>query len=553
MLRVCRWLIFFLIAAFLALFLLAPVAGSLVAGCSWELLGEAVRHPVVRSGLINAVAVATLTTGLAFLLALPLAVLSSRTRFAGQRLAEALVLLPLVTPPFTGALGLAQVFGRFGVLNSLGGWQIDWLGQYRFLAVCVVEALHLYPLLYLTLSANLSRHDDCLLEAARMCGASPWQRFRRVTLPLLRPGLFAGGILVFISSLTELGTPLLLDYHRIAPVQIYDGLSDILTGNRLPFAQMVILLVLAAVAYGLGRWLVLGRAGAAAAAGKSSGAGARPRRLSGMGTLGAWLVFGAVFGLAALPQTCVALIATHRDWYASILPRGFTLAHFNAALSHPLVVSSIRNSLLYAGLATVLAGIVGTLVAWITERWRPTGARLLDLVATAPLAIPGLILAFGYLALVARVPILHRLIDPIRDPTILLVIAYAVRRLPYVTRAAAAGFQQLGRSAEEAAATLGAGALTRFRRIVLPLIAVCLIPGLLLTFSFSMLEVADSLILAQKAVDYPITKVIYELTALLGPGPVLACAFSTWAMVFLALAIATARTWGQSLNPGKNP
>jgi iron(III) transport system permease protein len=129
-------------------------------------------------------------------------------------------------------------------------------------------------------------------------------------------------------------------------------------------------------------------------------------------------------------------------------------------------------------------------------------------------------------------------LNPTRDPTILLIVAYSVRRLPYVVRAAAAGFEQTSATLEEAAQNLGARPARAVVRITLPLIAANLIAGGLLAFAFAMLEVSDSLILAQKQVYYPITKAILELFQLLGDGRFLACALGVWAMLFLGLTIA---------------
>jgi len=164
---------------------------------------------------------------------------------------------------------------------------------------------------------------------------------------------------------------------------------------------------------------------------------------------------------------------------------------------------------------------------------------LLDACAMLPLAVPGLVLAFGYMALSQKGHIFHRF-DPVKNPTILLVIAYAVRRLPYIVRSAVAGLQQTSLSFEEAAASLGAGPFTAFRRITTPLIAANLIAGSILAFSFSMLEVSDSLVLAHKAAFFPITKAIFELSMLLGQGPTLASALGLWTMAFLGLSMLAA-------------
>lgn len=532
------WSAIVLVAAFLALFLLLPLGISVWQGLKPAVLGAALAHPVYQQGFLNAFAIAVVATALAMLIAVPLAWIGARYRFPGQRWLEPLALGPLILPPFVGAIGVAQLFGQYGAVNSalvsLGlitsGNGPDWLGDHRFALVCVLEALHLYPILYLTVAAGLTRLDGSLLEAAQLMGASAWTRFRRIVLPLIRPGLFGGGIVVFVWSFTELGTPLMLGYDRVTPVQIYHGLTE-LGSNPLPFALVVILLVVSVALYLLARLVFLKRHDALA--GKHAGVWV-PIRLSGWRAASAAGIVALIVFLAVAPHAAVALIAVSGSWYGSVLPESLTTRHLHDALAHPAVVPSVLNSLVYAGGATVLALIIGTFIAWVGTRWQPRGWQVLDTLAMLPLAIPGVILAFGFLVMVMSIPTLRALFDPVRDPTAILIIAYAVRRLPHVVRAGAAGLAQVPPVYEEAAASLGAGLGARLRRITLPLIAGSLAAGALLTFSFSMLEVSDSLILAQRHDAFPITKVLFELVNILGQGPAIACAFALWAMLFLA-------------------
>jgi iron(III) transport system permease protein len=123
------------------------------------------------------------------------------------------------------------------------------------------------------------------------------------------------------------------------------------------------------------------------------------------------------------------------------------------------------------------------------------------------------------------------------NPVPLLIIAYAVRRLPYVVRSAVAGLEQTPGELEDAALNLGAGRLRAVRTILVPLMAANLIAGGLLAFSFAMLEVSDSLILAQREVHFPITKAIYVLFERLGDGQHIASAMGVWAMALLGLTL----------------
>ena len=190
----------------------------------------------------------------------------------------------------------------------------------------------------------------------------------------------------------------------------------------------------------------------------------------------------------------------------------------------------------YASLATLLDVFLGLAAAWIIVRSKIRGRALLDALVMAPLAVPGLVLAFGYMAM-SQPGEFFSILDPTENPTVLLVIAYSIRRLPYMVRALVAGLQQTGVVFEEAARNLGAGSLRVWRKITLPLIAANLVAGGILAFCFAMLEVSDSLMLAQKQEYFPITKAIYELFQLLGEGRYLAAALGAWSMVFLAVGL----------------
>jgi iron(III) transport system permease protein len=340
---------------------------------------------------------------------------------------------------------------------------------------------------------------------------------------------------VFIWGLTELGVPLVCDYARVTSVQIYSGLKE-MGRNPTVYALVLVVLVGTVAFYAGSRRLFRQRARSTVSRG---GRARRPRRLGRLAGAGAALALGALVGLAALPNIAVVLVAFARDWYGTVFPASFTLDHFRAALGHDMVVSSIGNSLRYVGLSTACDLMLGTAIAMLVRKRAP-GAPLLDAAAMLPLAVPGLVMAFGYLAISHEGRPLAFL-NPVRDPTALLVIAYTIRRLPFVVRSAAAGLAQIGVALEEAAANLGAGRARVLARVTLPLLAPHLLAGAVFAFALSMLEVSDSLILAQRQATFPITKAIYELFQLLGDGRQVAAALGVWAMLFLAAAIVFAR------------
>ncbi len=563
--------------AALAVGLLLPiwltVRGSLVTpDGSWTTfyLWDALADPATRTGLLNAWWLAVATTAVSLLLGMPLAIVSTRFLFPGKGLANALILAPLVLPPFVGAIGMRHMMGREGAFNAiladLGIGPVDFLGEGGFWAIVVVQALHLYPIIYLNLAAALANIDPAVEEAAASLGAPWWTRLRRVLLPMARPGIFAGATIVFVWSLTELGTPLMFEYRMVTPVQIFDGLKDMETSRR-PFALTVLMLVGVMVIYLLGKWSVGRSAGAAMSKASVQRVEHPLRGWRGVAALGLFL---GVSALACVPHLGLILssLSVEGAWYGTVLPQAWTLDNFHAALTHPLAVGSIHISVILSALGALLTVIIGVAAARVLVRSRLPGRGLLDALCMLPLAVPGLVMAFGYVALSLQWPfqgpmpgwmagLLHwclpgsafdwlnsqplhfvgDILGPDPNPLPFLVMTYAFRRVPYVVRSTVAGMEQTPVELEEAGQSVGAGRFTVLRRIVVPLVLANIVAGTLLAFSFNMLGVSEGLVLAQRESDYPVTKAIYSLAERLGDGPAVASAMGVWAMALLACAL----------------
>lgn len=540
-------LVFGIMAAFFSCFFAYPIWTTVKLAFetpdhhfTLEFVAEVFSNQLYREGLINSFVIAIWTTLGCLVVSLPLSVLFVRFAFPGKTLLNSLVLTPMVLPPFVGAIGIKAIMGQSGALNALLiklGWMsaqhpTDWLGQGQMLGIVIMEVLHLYPILYLNVAAALANLDPAMEEAAANLGCPPFQRFWRVTLPLIMPGIFAGGTIVFIWAFTELGVPLVFDYDRVTSVQIFRSLND-LSDNPFPYALVVVMLVFSTLIYTLSK-IFFGRANATGG-GRATMARETVRLPFGLGWL-CTLAFALVTFLAVVPHLGVVLLSFADDWYATIIPHAFTLDHYHEALGHELTLSSIANSLKYSIIAIAFALILGIGVAYVNVRTRLWGRQILDAMAMLPLAVPGVVMAFGYLAMTRPGQPFDWLILG-ENPFLILVIAYAVRRLPYIVRSAAAGFQQVSPTLEEAAQNLGASPERALWRVTLPLVAPNLLAGGLLAFAFAMLEVSDSMILAQQSAHFPITKAIYFLVMSLGNGPNLASALGVWAMIFLTITI----------------
>ena len=493
---------------------------------------------------------------------LPLAYFLTRYRFPGRNLLRSVILIPMIMPPFVGALGMKQFFGQYGSINmffvKLGlmdmNSTIDWFAG-GFWGVVLLSTLHLYPIMYLNIVAALSNVDPSLEEAAENLGASRFNIFRRITLPLMMPGYFAGAILVFIWAFTDLGTPLIFHYNDVIAVEIFDRVTD-LNLNPMGYALVVLVIVLTALAFYVSkRWTgtrhyeMLGR-GHVTSRETDTNWGMR-------GII--YLFIGGLTFMALLPHISVILMSLtpgQSEWNQMVLPKSYTFEHYSETFTHSDTLPSILNSLKYSIFSTIIALIVGIAIAYLLTRKRIPFQNLLDAVAMLPLALPGVAIAFGYMGSFSDTSLLLKYlpegviaaIDPRKNPTLLLIIGYAVRRLPYMLRSIYAGFQQTSISYEEASQNMGATPIRTLYKITLPLVFANILAGAILVFSFSMLEVSESLILAQQNQFYPITKAIYSLSQRLGEGPYIASALGVVGMLILiACLLGAGRVLGGKL------
>lgn len=506
---------------------------------SFYWFGRVLDNPILMEELFNCLLLACATTLLCIIISVPLAVLRSRYVFRGQAVLGILILVPLILPPFVGALSMKRLLGQFGVLNLLlektgiidfsTGLPPDWLGS-GFTGVVILQSLHLFPILYLNISAAISNIDPAYGQAARNLGASSLKTFLKITLPLLRPGLFAGGTLVFIWSFTDVGTPAILGYDHLTPVTIFKELARAEV-NPHTYSLVFVMLASSLTLYLLGKFF-FGKSDT----GESSKAtvSAELRRPDPVVTLFIWLFFGGIIFLSLLPHAGVLILAFSDRWVNSVLPESYTMRHLGFVFTNPDTFMSILNSLKYAISSTSIDIIIGAVAAWLIIRSRIHGKKIIDSICMMPIAVPGLILAAGYVAMTSPGTWLES-IGPAKNPLVILIIAYAVRRLPFVVRGVSAGLQQVPVTMEEAARNLGASRLKAIMRITLPLITANIIAAGILTFSFAMLEVSDSLILAQTSDYYPITKQIFRLATSTGSAEAInqAAAMGVYGMILL--------------------
>ncbi|PZO04087.1 MAG: ABC transporter permease [Hyphomicrobiales bacterium] len=515
------------IAAFLLLFLGLPVGTVLYVAftekgtSNFTLVNfyDFVRTELFMRSLWNSFYVSAMSVVWASVFALPLAYLTTRFVFRGAMLVQTLGFLPLIMPPFVGAVAMQLFFGRNGSINLLLD---DWFGfKIGFMeglnGVIFVQSVHYFPFILINLSAALRNIDRAMEEAAQNLGSSGFRLFRRIVFPLALPGYLAGASLVFVKVFDDLATPLLLNVKDMLAPQAYLRVTSIGIADPMGYVISVVLIVASVVAMWLSALALKGRDYATTQRG--GGGLARRTMTRGEAILGYGVVI-LILALVLAPHLGLLLLSFATIWSFSPLPDAFTTAHYARVFGESSIY--IKNTLIYASIAGGIDIVLGVAIAYLVLRTKLIGREWLDWAASAALAIPGVVLGIGYLRTFYGITLPDG--TPLASLWITIVLALAIRRLPYALRACYAALQQISVSLEEAAENLGATKARTVRRIVVPLMAGGILAGFVTSFSTAAVELSATLMLVQSNSDAPLAYGLYvfmQSAAGRGPGAAL--------------------------------
>lgn len=431
-----------------------------------------------------------------------------RIRFHGKKLYSSLLFLPLIIPPFIGAVGIQKILARFGPLNlfliqlNLIETPIDWIVGAPLVGIILIQSLHFFPLVFFAVNTALDTFDHQLIQAASITGARNRVIFYRVLLPLLSPALFATGSLIAIGSLTDVGTPLVFEYRENLAVRIYEMLNES-AGNPVAYALVLSTALMALFIFLLSRKLEFSYR----VKSKSKSFIPLPYIHTTMHRrILLYSFLSCLCFVSLIPHLSMVLLSISTSWSFSIIPHHVTMRAYENLFSHPLTSRSITISVFLSAIACLITACGGLFLGSIIDKKRRFLSPLFDFLVMLPIAVPGIIIAFGYFGGFAGT-----ILDPRNNPFPLLAIGYSIRRLPYVVRNIVSSLSYQPQSFIEAAKICGASNSFAFKKITLKLLIPSLTAGLILCFSYSMIEVSESLLLALSEKTYPIAKAMYAL------------------------------------------
>ena len=469
--------IFFL----LALFILYPIFSVLRLSLtpegrfSFEVYRGLFNHPRYFGAIGNSVMLGAIVATLATTVGFMFAFATTRTSIRGRKFFQTMAILPIISPPFMFALSVILLFGRNGLITA-GLLGLDVRSIYGLRGLVLVQTVNLFPLAYLTLTGILRGIDPDLETCAMNLGASRGKAFRTVTLPLAAPGILAAWMVVFVSSMTDFGNPIIIggDFNVLS-VQAYLEFTGM--GNLPRGAALAILLLVPTVAVYFIQKNILGKGSYATITGKSS-------RRSGAqaGPLTKNLLFVACSAITLLVFMFYGTIIFGSFVKLWGLDWSFTLEHF--VYSWDVGRETMQKTVLLALIGTPLTAILGTVIAFLVVRKRFRGRHSMELLALLSYAIPGTAVGIGYVLAFNGAPF------KLSGTAFIIITCYIFRHVPIAVESGVAALKQISPEIEESSTNLGATSSHTFRTITLPLIRPAFFAGATFAFVRSMTAIS---------------------------------------------------------------
>lgn len=435
--------------------------------------------------LINSLFISTSATICSILIGVPLAYFMTSYHIKGKSFIEVIVILSMLSPPFIGAYSWILLLGRSGIvtqffLNTLG---IDIGSIYGFKGILLVFSLKLFPFIYLYVSGALKKLDVSLLEAGESLGCAPFKKITTLLIPLITPTILASSLLVFMNSMADFGTPMLIgEGYRVMPVVIYGEFVGEVGGEANFAAALASMMTLLTTSlFAIQRYIVEKKSFV-----MSSLLPIRPTNLKGWKCPLTHILIYTLMFLAILPQIVVIFTSFIKTEGSSFV-KGFSFQSYETVFRN--TSSAIINTFLYSFIAIICIIILGIFIAYISIRRKNPLTRALDALSMVPYIIPGSVLGITLLLAFNKPPLI------LSGTIYILIISYVIRRLPYTLRSSAGILHQLSPSVEEAAISLGSSPLSSFFKVTLIMMIPGILSGAILSWITVINELSSSVIL----------------------------------------------------------
>ena len=436
------------------------------------------------SALGRSLFVSTLATITTLIIGVPIAYCMTRYNILGKKYIHMLIIMSLMSPPFIGAYSWIVLFGRSGLVTVF----FEQFGVilppiYGRLGIILVFTFKLFPYVYLYTSGAMGSIDSSLEEAAENLGSPKWRRLRTVTLPVIMPSITAGAIMVFMTSLADFGTPMLIgEGYTVLPVLVYNEYMSEMGGNANLASALSVIVVLCSTTVLLVQKFVVSRK-------NYTMTSLRPPqevKLKGWKRALVTIPVLLVAFIGILPQIVVIVSSFIQTNFTGFVG-GFSLDNYANIIRR--LGTNIRNTFTFSSVAIVMIILIGMLMSYIIVRKKGAIGQIMDLLIMFPYVIPGAVLGISLIVAFNKPPVI------LTGTSFIMIVAFIVRKLPYTVRSGSAFLHQMDPSVEEASINLGVSPMKTFFKITARLMAPGIFSGAILSWITCINELSSSVML----------------------------------------------------------
>ncbi|MCM3617884.1 iron ABC transporter permease [Sutcliffiella horikoshii] len=448
--------------------------------------------------LTNSLTLSLGVSALVIFLCIPIAYGFARTTMPFKKTFAALCTMPIIVPTFISAAGFIIMFGRTGWVNTiyqeLGGSGVLF-NVYSMTGIVLVQIFFFFPFALWPMVAAFKLSDISLEEASQNLGSSSWMSLVFVTFPLAIPGIISSALLIFTVSFSDFGTPIILapEGLNLIVVEAYREISGFFN-----WAGASILTVVMVLVAGFFFWIqrkITKKMNYGTLSGKPKAIKLNDNKWV---TTGLTIYTGFIISIPLLAVLSVLMQSFATTWGADLLPRGFTLDHYRTIFSRS--TSNIINSIVLAIGALGISVVVSTLVSYFVVR---QNAAKLDFMSSIPLIVPGIALGIAYIQTFNTAPL------QLTGTATILIIAYAIRRMPYMIRSTMGTMMSIKPDIEEASINLGASRLLAIITVIGPLMLPGIAAGSILVFVTVIKETSITILMAPSSWA-PMSLVVFQ-------------------------------------------
>lgn len=436
------------------------------------------------SALGRSIFVSVTTTLTTLIVGVPMAYAMSRYNVLGKKFIHIFIIMSLMSPPFIGAYSWIMLFGRSGLVTKFfEGFGIILPSIYGKLGIILVFTFKLFPYVYLYTSGAMGSIDSSLEEAAENLGSNKLRRLRTITLPVIMPSIAAGAIMVFMTSLADFGTPMLIgEGYMVLPVLVYNEYMSEIGGNAHLASALSVVVVCCSTAVLLVQKYFVSKKNYVMTAMRPP----KEEEVHGMKRFLISFPVMLVTFIGILPQIVVVVSSFIKSDFTGF-QKGFSLDSYITIFNR--LWTNIRNTYVFSTTAIIFIIILGMLISYIVVRQKGLAGQIMDLLIMFPFVIPGAVLGISLIVAFNKEPLI------LTGTAAIMIIAFVVRKLPYTVRSGSAFLQQMDPSVEEASISLGVSPMKTFFKVTARLMAAGILSGAILSWITCINELSSSVML----------------------------------------------------------